>query len=102
MAQDKEGNSMSKNKIIVDMYLEDGCKQEDGEVNIAWKPINFMIYDDLFFDLINEAIQEWLSEHKLVIHQLNEVIFQHIVEHDGAGACMGEYFEAINHEITLM
>jgi hypothetical protein len=93
---------MSKNKIIVNMFLEDGCKQEDGEVNTSWHPINFSIYDDLFFDLIKEAIEQWLSEHKLAVYQLNEVIFHHVVEHDGAGACMGEYFEPIHHEITLM
>ncbi len=93
---------MSNNKVIVDMFLGEGCKQELDEVNIAWQPINFMLYDDLFFDLIKEAIQEWLSAHKLVVYQLHEVIFHHVVEHDGGGACVGEYFEAIYHETTLM
>lgn len=93
---------MSANKILVEFFLEEGCKQEDDEVNTSWKPINFMIYDDLFFDLIKEAMSEWLSDHKLQNYQLHEVIFKHVVERDGGGACTGEYFEPIYHETTMM
>lgn len=93
---------MASNKIIVEFFLEEGCKQELGEVNISWNPINFGIYNDLFIDLIKEAIDEWLSEHTLRTYLHYEVIFKHVVEHDGAGACAGEYFEPIYSETTLI
>jgi len=45
---------MPKNKILVDLWLEDGCSKEDGEVAVSWHPINFSIYSTLFPDMIQE------------------------------------------------
>ena len=86
------------NKIVVHFYLEDGCSQKDGEVSISWKPMNFMIYSELFPELIQIAIDAWLSDNELAVNTVHEVIFAHVVEHDGAGAVTCEYFEPIVHE----
>lgn len=87
-----------RNKILVNLYLEDGCTQEDGEVNISWLPINFAIYSDLFQELIQTSIDAWLGENEVENNFMYEVIFAHVVEHDGAGAVTSEYFEPIYHE----
>jgi len=89
---------MANNKIMVDLILPDGHSQEDGEVDIRWKPINFWIYSELFPEMISEAVDQWLSENKLEVGVEHELIFQHIVEHDGGGALMDEHFEIIWHE----
>ena len=74
---------MITNKVRVTFFLEEGCKQEDEEVQIEWTPINFSIYSNLFPDLIYEAAWEWLNEVKLTPNILHEVLFAHVVEHDG-------------------
>lgn len=86
------------NKVIVTFWLDSGCSQEDGEVSIAWQPVNFAIYDRLFVDLIYEAADEWLSENTLKSEVPYEVLFKHVMEHDGAGACHSEYFSPISEE----
>lgn len=91
-----------RNKIIVDIFLEDGCSQEKGEVSSSWQPINFRIYSDLFPELIQHAIDEWLSENSIVSGFIYELIFAHVVEHDGGGAVLGEHFEDIYKEFQEM
>lgn len=86
---------MIRNKIKVEFYLDNGCSQENGEVSTCWQPINFSIYNSLFPDLINEAIDQWLSDNTVSQHVTYEVIFAHVIERDGAGAVVGEYFEPI-------
>jgi hypothetical protein len=83
---------MTSNKMLVHFWLDNDCSQEQGEVSISWKPINFMIYSPLFVGMIDEAATDWLAENKLVPETLYEVIFEHIVEHDGGGALLGEWF----------
>ena len=86
------------NKIIVKFYLEPDCDQEEGETGVEWTPINFSIYSSLFPDLIQEAVDQWLDENKLLHAVVYEVIFAHRVERDGGGALLGEHFEAIHQE----
>lgn len=83
-----------RNKILVTFYLEDGCNQDDDEVLTSWWLINFKIYSELFIDMINDAIQEWLSENRVEHNKTYEVIFAHVIEHD-VGAVHTEYFEPI-------
>ncbi|WP_136678646.1 hypothetical protein [Neptunomonas sp. XY-337] len=87
-----------RNKVLVTFFLEEGCKQKDGEVYSSWQPINFAVYSGLFQELIQEASDEWLSENTIDVNCSHEVIFAHCVEHDGAGAVTSEYFEPICHE----
>lgn len=83
------------NLVLVHLWLEDGCSQDDGEVSIHWKPVNFMIYSDMFPSMIYEAVAEYLSEITLLHEDLKEVLFRHVVERDGAGAVLGEWFEPV-------
>ncbi len=55
-----------RNKIKIDFYLEDGCEQEKGEVNVEQQPLNFSIYDPLFYELIDDAVSSWLEGNKIV------------------------------------
>lgn len=87
-----------RNKISVCFFVEDGCSQAEDEASAHWEPINFKIYDDLFLDLIKEAIADWLAENEIGEGITHEVIFAHCIERDGAGAVMGEYFEPVLHE----
>jgi len=80
------------NKILVNFFLEEDHSQEDGEVYISWAPINFAIYSDLFVDILDVATSEWLSENKLDVNRRYEVIFQHVIDRDGAGAVCDEWF----------
>tara|TARA_R110000737_G_C14334487_1_gene442117 strand:- start:358 stop:636 length:279 start_codon:yes stop_codon:yes gene_type:complete len=89
-----------KNKIIVNFSLEEDCSQEEGEVSIMWQPINFMIYSTVFHEIIDISIADYLSDNLIEHWAAYEVIFQHIVEHDGAGAVTSEYFEPIHSEIS--
>lgn len=89
---------MPANKMLVDLWLEAGCSQEEGEVSISWRPINFSIYSDLFQDMIRGAVDEWLAENKLPTEQRYELIFRHVVDHDGGGAVLDEHFELIHEE----
>ncbi len=91
-----------RNKIRVEFYLEDGCSQEEGEVNTSWQTVNFSIYSDLFTAMIGEAIAEWLGDNTIEKDTMYEVIFAHVVEHDGGGAVMGEHFDPIYKEIQIM
>ena len=84
-----------KNKIIVSFLLPAGHDQDKDEVEISWHPINFSIYSARFHELVEEACSEWLEENRLSHDKAYEVIFSHVVEHDGAGAVTGEYFEPI-------
>lgn len=81
-----------KNKVLVRLHLEDGCSQSRGEVNSAWRPINFDIYSGLFAGMIEEAIEEWLSVNTMMANVQYEIIFSHFVERDAAGAVHSEYF----------
>jgi hypothetical protein len=87
-----------RNKIKVDFFVEDGCSQGEGEASSHWQPINFAIYSELFPEIIQHAIDEWLSENMIAKNVVYEVIFAHTVEHDGGGAVLGEYFEPIYQE----
>ncbi len=89
---------MIRNKIRVSFFLEDGCNQEAGEASAHWAPINFQIYSNLFPELIQEAIDQWLADNTITHNCSHEVIFSHVVDRDGAGAVVGEYFEPIWHE----
>ena len=90
-----------RNKIKVIFYLEDGCTQEADEVSSHWSPINFEIYSDLFPDLIQEAIGDWLSENTVDENYIHEVIFAHDIDYDGGGAVTGEWFVPIYHEQVI-
>ena len=87
---------MTKNKMLVNLWLDQGCSQKDGEVSISYAPINFLIHSPLFIDMINEAVAAWLSENEIPNEHDCELIFQHVIEHDGAGATHTEYFELLN------
>lgn len=91
-----------RSKIKVEFNLEDGCSQKDGEVNASWQTINFSIYSNLFIDMIDEAIAEWLSDNTIEKDTMYEVIFAHVVDHDSAGAVIGEHFEPIYKEMQVM
>ena len=92
---------MIRNKIRVEFFLQEGCSQEEGEVGISWSPINFAIYSSLFIDLIAEACDEWLSDNDVEVNESYEVIFAHVIEHDGGGAVVVELFEPIYVETQL-
>lgn len=62
---------------------------------ISWKPINFMIYSDLFQNMATESAEEWVGTIKMEHETLYEAIFKHVVEHDGAGAVHSEYFALV-------
>ena len=87
-----------RNKIKVTFFVEDGCSQDEGEASAHWETINFSIYSELFPELIQHAIDEWLQDNVIAKHTAYEVIFAHVVEHDGGGACLGEHFEPIYQE----
>ena len=70
------------------------------EVDISWRPINFSIYSNLFAGMAEEAADQWISENDLPIEKQVEVFFEHIVEHDGAGAVMSEYFRPFHSETS--
>lgn len=53
---------MIRNKIRVCFFLEDGCRQEDDEASAHWEPINFQIYNNLFLELVQDVIDQWLLE----------------------------------------
>lgn len=87
-----------KNKVVVNLWLEDDCdKDTDGPI-IHWSPMNFSIYNKLFIDMIYETVDQWVSENEMITEKQYELILQHIVEYDGAGACTGEHFEILNVE----
>jgi hypothetical protein len=87
-----------KNKILVNLFLEDGCKQDDSEVNISWKPINFEIHSRLFPEIIDTSIDGWLSDNELIHGFAYELIMTHIMESDGCGVVSAEYFEVTSVE----
>ena len=89
---------MIGNKVLVNFLLEDGCSQEEGEVNLSWTPINFRIYSHLFTELIEQACDEWVDGCVMSPDRCYEVIFIHRIERDGAGAVHSEYFEPIYEE----
>lgn len=91
-----------RNKVIVNLHLEDGCKQEDDEVTISWTPINFSIYSDLFPEIIKSSIYDWLADNEIGERYYHEVIFAHCMEYDGAGAVTSEYFEPVFHERQIL
>ena len=91
---------MSDNLILVCAYLEDGCSQEDGEVLVSWKPINFMIYSPMFQGMATDAVDEWLRTFKMMPETPYEAVFMHVVESDGAGAVHSEYFVPVKMEAT--
>jgi hypothetical protein len=80
------------NIVLVHLHLEEGCSQDEDEVDIQWKPVNFMVYSDLFQDMIYEAVDEYLSDITLKTNEFREVMFKHIVDRDGGGAVLGEWF----------
>lgn len=80
------------NIVLVQLHLEEGCSQDAGEVSIAWKPVNFMIYSELFPEMIYEAVAEYLDAIRLKPYDVIEVFFRHVVDRDGAGAVLGEWF----------
>ena len=90
------------NKVIATVFLEDGCKQDDDEVSMHWRPINFDIYSELFPELITTSIYEWLSDRTLQINEVHELIMAHEVERDGGGAVTAEWFKVINHDIHYL
>jgi len=91
-----------RNKVKVVFFVEDGCRQEDDEASAHWEPINFSIYGELFPQLIQEAIDQWLVDNTIGEHLMYEVIFAHVVDRDGGGAVLGEWFEAIHTETQVM
>lgn len=91
---------MSANLILVYAYLESGCSQQEGEVLVSWKPINFMIYSPLFQSMAEEAAAEWLGSFTMEPEKKYEAIFMHKIESDGAGAILGEYFSRVALEET--
>ena len=93
---------MNSNLVLVNLFLEEGCSQEEGEVSIFWKPINFMIYSELFSELIYEGISEYLESHKISFDRRVELIMCHVVERDAGGAVHTEYFEPIHSSNILL
>jgi hypothetical protein len=89
---------MNDNLILVHAYLESGCSQEEGEVSVSWKPINFMIYSPLFQGMATDAADEWLDTFKMEPETHYEAVFKHVVERDGAGAVHSEYFVPVKLE----
>lgn len=83
------------NLVLVHLWLEDGCSQAAGEVDIRWQPVNFMIYSKMFPDMVYEAIEEYLGQTTLRHECLKEVMLRHVVERDGGGAVLGEWFEPV-------
>jgi len=83
-----------KNKVIVNLWLEDGCKQSEDEVSISWHPINFSIFSKLFQDMVYEGVDEWLSIHNLRTERRYELIMEHIIED-----ATTEHFQVIHKEI---
>lgn len=81
------------NMVLVHFWRESGCALD--EVSVSWKPINFMIYSDLFPDLIMEAADGWIREQQPVEERHYEVVFDHVIEHDGHGTVTSEYFEPV-------
>ena len=53
------------NKILVNLFLAKGCSKKDEEVETSWSPINFMIYSDIFYDMVNDFISEWIEENEM-------------------------------------
>lgn len=92
---------MAKNKVLVSLWLEDGCSQDEGEVTRSWHPINFSLYSGLFQDMVYEAVDNWLSDNTMRVEIEYELIFQHIREHDVGGALTDEYFEILHVEECL-
>lgn len=87
-----------KNKILIRFFLEEGLSQEDGEVEISWEPINFMIYSNLFQDMAYQAADEWLEENTLAKNIEYYVTFEHEVERD-VYAITGEYFNPVHVDL---
>lgn len=92
---------MARNKVLVSLWLEEGCSQDEGEVQRRWHPINFSIYSTLFQDMVNQAVDNWLAENTMRTEIEYELIFQHVHEHDGGGALTDEYFEPLHVEVCL-
>lgn len=84
-----------RNKIRVCLYLGDDCSQEKGEVTISWEPINFMVYSDLFPEIIAISIDNWLGDNAIDNLCEYELIFEHIMVNDG-GVITEEYFKVIH------
>ena len=89
-----------RNKIKVNFHREDGGSKD--EVSTCWCPVNFDIYSSVFFELIDLAISDWLSDNEVGKNIVYEVIFAHVVERDGGGALVGEYFEPFHVETQSM
>ena len=87
-----------RNKIKVVFFVEDGCSQDDDEASSHWQPINFSIYNPLFPELIQIAIDEWLMNNTIEKNMAYEVIFAHFMDLDGGGAVLGESFDPIHTE----
>jgi hypothetical protein len=87
---------MIRYKIKVDFCVEDG-----GESSSDWQPINFSICRE-FTELIQHAIDEWLSINPMQKHTIYEVIFAYTVVRDGGGGVIGDYFEPIYTETQSM
>ena len=83
------------NLILVHLWLEEGCSQEEKEVSMSWKPINFMIYSSLFQDMVTEAVDGYLLGISMEVEELTEVIFRHVVDMDAGGAVLEEYLEPV-------
>lgn len=91
-----------RNKIVAHLYLPHDCSQKDDEFERSWSPINFMIYDPLFFDMVEEALQGWASEHEMRHEWVYELIMEHVIDRDRVGAVTGEYFTLIHSEVEIV
>lgn len=85
-----------QNLALVHAYLERGCSQAGDEVSIQWKPINFMIYSEMFPDMIMEAVREWLATFDMKPETDYEIIFGHVIDRDAGGAVLGEWFSPMS------
>lgn len=56
------------------------------------------IYSGLFVGLIQDAIDQWLSENTILNGATYEVIFAHYIDLDGCGAVVNEHFLPIYTE----
>lgn len=90
---------MISNKVLVTFFAESNDSQSNGEVSTSWTPINFPVYHEMFPELIQEAIDEWLADNTIQPMVVYEVIFKHVIERDSGGAVLGEYFEPIVQEM---
>ena len=90
------------NKILVTIHIEpdyDPDKTDLADFEFYWIPINFHIYSNLFYDMVDESLHELVSaSNDLTPGHGYELIMQHEIEWNGPGVISAEYFTLIHSE----